>query len=302
MNTNTPLPQANQVADGPGKLIWIIPGLALLFSAWLVISYINQRGHAVTITFTEGHGLKEGDPVKHRGIEVGVIDEITLTHDLESITVHARLRPKAKQLAGEGSRFWIVRPQVGLGMAQGLDTVVGAQYLRVLPGEGKIRSSFSGIENPPLLDLEEPGGLTIVLTTKRAAGLVRGAPITYRQVQIGLIADIRLNAEQDQVEVDVFIRNKYLNLIHTETRFFQAGGATLKGGLFRGMSLNIESLRSLIIGGVAIAQPPEQGDEIQAGHVFELFAEPDKEWLKWLDLSAEEIENIEEVEDDKNSD
>ena len=39
------------------------------------------------------------------------------------------------RLACEGSRFWIVRPQVSLSRVAGLETVVGARYIGALPGK-----------------------------------------------------------------------------------------------------------------------------------------------------------------------
>src|SRR5436309_3486260 len=79
----------------------------------------------------------------------------------------------ARAVAVQESRFWIVRPQAALTGFSGLDTVVGAKYVAILPGGGAPERRFVGLEEPPVLELEppEPGGLRIVLESGRLGGL-----------------------------------------------------------------------------------------------------------------------------------
>jgi paraquat-inducible protein B len=51
--------------------------------------------------------------------------------------------------------------------------------------------------------------------------------------------------------------------------------------LFRGVEINLESLRSLITGGVAFATPDADSPPAKDGSVFPLHDKPQKEWLDW---------------------
>ena len=73
--------------------------LASLTLAVFVVWSNAQRGKTVTIHFRDGFGLKPGDPIRHRGIDVGRIERIELSPSLENVDVVCELEPSAEQLA-----------------------------------------------------------------------------------------------------------------------------------------------------------------------------------------------------------
>ena|SRR5436190_7934539 len=53
--------------------------------------------------------------------------------------------------------------------------------------------------------------------------------------------------------------------------------------LFEGVEINLESLRSLITGGIAFATPNDPNDPpAKDGTIFVLRDKPQKEWLDWM--------------------
>ena len=66
-------------------------------------------------------------------------------------------------------------------------TVAMIAAAAVLPGPAGWAEArhFVGLEDPPPLDLLEPGGLEVVLHAANAEGLRPGVPIYYRRVEIG---------------------------------------------------------------------------------------------------------------------
>src|ERR1043166_10175776 len=62
-----------------------------------------------------------------------------------------RLMRSGAGLAREGSRFWIVRPRVGLGQVTGLTTVLSGPEINVIPGKPgePAKYEFTGLDNPP---------------------------------------------------------------------------------------------------------------------------------------------------------
>ncbi len=148
---------------------WILPGAVLVIVTVVVFLSLSRRGERIYVFFDEGHGLKPGDALLCRGISVGEVRSVELSSDLNGVDVVIDLRLTAAGIAVEGSRFWIVRPQVALTGLSGLDTVVGAKYVAVRPGSGAVERKFVGEETPVLERV--PGGLEIVVQDRRMGGL-----------------------------------------------------------------------------------------------------------------------------------
>ncbi|MCP5419509.1 MAG: MCE family protein [Gammaproteobacteria bacterium] len=245
----------------------------------LLFNYYSQRGIPITVEFQQGYGLKPGDTLRYRGIVVGHVQDVRLTPELQGVSASVRLLPGARDLARDGSRFWIVRPQVDLRGVTGLDTVIGARYLGVLPGAGEFRADFTGLEEPPVTRLD-PGGLTIVLETPGRGGLRAGAPVSYREVPIGVILAVDFSNDASVVEARVYIKPDYSHLIRTNTQFWKTSAARLSAGL-SGVSLTVNSLRDLLMGGISLATPPQPGQPAISGQHFVLHDEADQDWLTW---------------------
>ncbi len=278
------LPQAVIAPERRLSLAWIIPLLAVLLAAWLGFAAWRERGIVITVQLPEGHGLRIGDELRYRGINVGEVREVELAEDLDGVIVTISLRAEADLLARAGSRFWVVRPQLGLTGVEGLETLVGPRYLSVLPGEDRARGqrSFVGLSSPPPVDRIEPGDLEIILEAESRGSLRPCAPVTYRQVRVGTVMSAGLASDGSIVEARLHIRKAYRELIRQETQFWDAGGVRADIGL-TGMSVELDSIEDLLAGGVALATPPleDAGEIVHTGHRFRLNEEPDEDWLEW---------------------
>jgi paraquat-inducible protein B len=113
--------------------MWLVSLACLLLAVGLTWYASGSPGTKLSLHFSEGHGLKPGDAIRHRGIEIGHVEAVSLEPTLRGIEVKAVLHDNAKAIACEGSRFWIVRPQLGLTGVSGLETAVGSKYIGVIP-------------------------------------------------------------------------------------------------------------------------------------------------------------------------
>lgn len=128
-----------------------------------------------------------------------------------------------------------------------------------------------------------------MLTTPGKSSLTPGAPISYRQVVIGKVLTIDLSKDASTVEAKAYITPKYVSLIRADTKFWKTAGARVMAGL-GGLSVNVESVQSLIMGGVTLAIPPNPGQPVAQGQRFPLYDQPEKEWLEWVPyLSLHEV-------------
>ncbi len=236
----------------------------------------------ITISFSEGHGLAVGDKVKYRGISVGEVTGIKLDDQLDHVFVNVRLSTNARRLAKVGSQFWIVRPNVSLGAIRGLDTVIGGQYIRVIPGaaDADQLTRFDGLEAAPALVDKKQNGLEIAIECPQRTGLKRGVPITFRGVQIGQVLAVGLSLDSIAVEARAYIEPEYRQLVRTNTVFWNDSGIDVSVGL-GGIEFDADSLSSIAVGSIALATPNNPGKTVATGHRFSLAFEPRDDWLTW---------------------
>jgi paraquat-inducible protein B len=261
--------------------IWIVPMVAALVSVYLVYQRVRDSGPAITIKFKDGGGLRTGvTPIKYRGVSIGLIDNVELSRDHQFVLATAHLHSADSAVANEGARFWIVRPQVGLGSVTGLSTVLTGPEIHMLPGTGKARTEFVGLENPPTDSNHE--GLNITLHGTRLGALKANSPVFYRGIVVGTVEAVRLGADATGVDLEVHIPKAFVPLIHTDTKFWKLGSVDISGGIFRGIKFRIDSLSTLVTGGVELAVPSTQSGRAPVdGASFVLYDAPAKEWLEW---------------------
>ncbi|MDF1799566.1 MAG: MlaD family protein [Planctomycetota bacterium] len=280
IESSEPLPTAELRTAERRSWAWLVPVVALALAIGFLAKAWDERGVPITIHFEEGHGIKAGDSLRYRGITVGEVTEVNLARGLGGVDVHLSLDESGLDLARSGSSFWIVRPRIEPGGVSGLDTLVGARYLSVLPGpEGSGSAThFVGLREEPMRT--PPGSLELLLETTAAGGVGRGAPVTYRRLTVGRVLSIGLSGDSRLVEVRVAIDAEYAGLVLDNTRFFKTGGIDFSLGL-AGLDLSIESLEAMISGGIGLATPEENAAPARTGKRYTLHSGPETEWLEW---------------------
>jgi paraquat-inducible protein B len=192
-----------------------------------------------------------------------------------------------EKLFSAGTVLWVVKPAIALSGISNLDTVVTGPYLTLLPGDGEAGeageavSTFTVRADPPPPRAMQ--GLNIVLTAARRGSLKAGDGIYYRQIRVGSVEEVGLSPSAREVEIRVNIQPEYADLIRENTRFWNASGIRVSGGIFSELTVSTESVETLLLGGVALATPDnvDMGNRVKNGHVFTLYDEPEEEWLRW---------------------
>lgn len=274
------LPRAKIMEPKRISIIWIVPLIAAIAAGWLVYKNVRETGPVVTIQFSDGSGLQANQTVlKYRGVRIGEVRSVQLAGDPAHVEVEARLTASAKNLAREGSVFWIVRPEVGAGGLSGLETIVSGPYIQVQPGAGKEQKKFIGAEEPPILD-QSKSGLEIILTTPQINTLSIGSPVYYRGIEVGEVEYFVLSTNSTQVEIHALIEPAFAPLVRTDSEFWNAGGISMRLKFF-GINVSAENFKSLVIGGIAFATPTSSETPASNGSVFPLNEKADDKWLKW---------------------
>ncbi|MCA9058457.1 MAG: MCE family protein, partial [Planctomycetaceae bacterium] len=281
-----PSARIRENASGPAALfrtsrMWWATLICLLAAIWMAWLSLPSSGPTLWIRFPEGHGLKTGDVVRHRGIDVGQVQEIVLSDDLSEISVKVALAPGAAGLGVEDSRFWIVRPQLSLTGVSPLETAVGSKYIGVSPGDptGDRRTDFQGLAIAPPDD-NSLDGLDLVLRGDATHGVTVGAPVAWRGVDVGQILAVDLSPDARFVDVHIRIRSEHRRLVRSTSRFWVSSGLGVDVGL-TGIRFNADSLNTIVRGGVSFTTPAttDTPEEVHGGQMFTLYREPADEWL-----------------------
>jgi paraquat-inducible protein B len=241
----------------PFSLVWLVPIGAVALVVWLAWRSLSDRGPAVTISFRNAEGLQAGQTkVQHRNVDLGTVESLELTSDMSRVIVHARMKRAATDHLTTNTRFAIIAPHVGVGGISGLSTIVSGSYIEMYPGKpGEPKRDFVGLGEPPVLQ-PDTRGRSFTLLANDLGSLTRGSPISYRGVTIGEVEDYSLRPGNQGVTVTAFIRSPHEDLVHPETRFWNAGGVDLTLGS-QGLRIRANSWEQLLSGGIAFDTPDE---------------------------------------------
>lgn len=264
--------------------MWWVAVVCLFLAIGLTWLSMESPGRVITIQFDQGHGLTAGDSIQHRGIQVGRVEEVRLRPDLSGIEVVAILENHADQIARRGSRFWVVHPQVDFGGVRGLETAIGAKYIRVLPGVGpETAVRFDGLSTAPP-DGAEQDGIEVILRSDDRYGVSVGSPVTFRGIEVGRVLSSRLSPDAKNVDTVVQIIAPHDRLLSTNSKFWKTSGVDIAVSL-KGVEFSAQSLATVLRGGVAFATPGPSSisaakeSSINVGHLYNLYEKADPQWL-----------------------
>jgi len=288
MTAETPPPAPESSSPPPGPTpptvtrktrrfawIWVVPvvaalvGLSLVMRAWLL------KGPEITISFQTAEGLEVGKTqVRYKDVVIGTVRNIRFNEDRSKVLVKADLTKDGEGLAHEGSRFWVVRPRLGISGVSGLGTLLSGAYIEVdttdANGELKQQLEFEGLETPPEVTHDRPG-TRYTLKADTLGSLDIGSPVYYRRIPVGRVIGYELDDSGAFVKLQVFVDAPSDRFVTRDTRFWNASGVdlSLNAG---GLTLRTQSLISVAAGGVAFAPMSSGGRHAAADQVFQLYA------------------------------
>ena len=260
-----------------GSLIWLVPALAALVGLSLVIHNWLQAGPDITVSFQSAEGLDAGKtPVKYKNVVIGRVKKIHLSSDRSHVLVEVALDKSAKGFATEGTRYWVVRPRIGLGGVSGIDTLFSGAFIGADVGESdEPQDEFTALETPPAVT-HGALGRSFVLHSADLGSLDVGSPVYYRRIQVGRVASYTLDKDGNGVSLQMFIDGPNDRFVTKSSRFWNASGVDLSLGA-NGLKLNTQSLAAVLAGGVAFQDPPGPHDSTAAPEdtSFQLFGDRD---------------------------
>ncbi|MBP7000664.1 MlaD family protein [Amaricoccus sp.] len=252
--------------------VWLVPLVALAISLFVAWQSYSERGPAIDIVLDSAAGIEAGKTtIRFRDVNIGIVESVAFSDDLKNVVATARIEKSMARFLDSNAEFWVVRPQVSTQGVTGIETVLSGVYIEAFwSGEpGTPAQRFTALPQPPLTRADQPG-LRIRLRAPDGGSLSAGAPVLYKRIPVGRVEKVELTTDGD-VFVDLFVNAPYDAFLTEGARFWNASGFSLNLGA-GGATISVESLAALVRGGVGFAQIGAQAQQVEAGHVFELYA------------------------------
>jgi paraquat-inducible protein B len=256
-------------------VIWAIPILAILIGAWLAWDTLSKEGPKIVLSFEDAEGLQIGQSqLKFKDITLGTVKSLDFTQDRQQVLVTIATTAQAEPFLTTGTQFWVVKPRLFAGNISGFNTLLSGAYIGMLPGDAaaKPERKFVGREEPPVMETAVPGR-TFLLKSDQLGSVSLGSPVFYRGLSVGEVLGWDIGNLAESVTIHAFVRAPFDTYVHDQTRFWNASGVSVNlGGA--GVQVQVESLRALLLGGIAFETPataPSSGISV-ADHEFPLFS------------------------------
>ena len=250
--------------------VWLFPLLAFLATGWFFWSDWKSEGPEIEVEFHEAPGIQANKTLLfYRGVAAGKVVDVRLDDHLSKAIVKIRLKAFAAPLSQAGTLYWIDQPVISLAKTSGLTSIIQGNSIQARLGEGPKTSYFVGMEKPPLHPLESPG-LVLKLTAQEIPYLEEGSPITYRGITIGGVMRKELTEDGNSVVIAA-IQKQYVGLIHSNSHFWMLPASSLKIGP-SGVQVEIQNLKSMFLGTVAVDTFEQPKEEAKSGESFRLAA------------------------------
>lgn len=273
------IPDAVDYAKRPrsSQLIWLIPLIALLIGLFLAVRFYLEKGPVVTISFKSGEGIEAGKTkIRYKNVQIGLVRSVTIAKENSSVLVTADISRDAARFLKADTSFWVVRARITGSSITGLGTLTGGSYIGMDVGSSQEnRLEFTGLDTPPVVTMDVPGR-QFTLHAADLGSLTVGSPLFYRHLQVGEVVAVNLDQNGETILLQVFVREPYDKYVRKNSVFWHASGIDFRMDA-GGMTVNTESLLSIVMGGIAF-QARENFDEAaqaEQGHHFTLFSSKD---------------------------
>ncbi|KIC37050.1 paraquat-inducible protein B [Leisingera sp. ANG-M7] len=253
------------------SFVWLVPLTALAVSLGVAWQAYSERGVLITITFENASGVAANETtVRYRDVVIGRVEKVGFADDLSKVSVQARIDKDIAPYLDADANFWVVRPEVSARGISGLSTVLSGVYIEGSWDQelGTAQTAFQGADGPPL---EQPGrgGRRITLRTDDGRMISEGAPVLFRGIEVGRLETPRLTVSGDSIVVDAFIEAPHDRRINSATRFWDSSGFSVSIGP-SGLSLDVDSIASLVAGGIEFDSVFDGGQAVGPGTVFDI--------------------------------
>ena len=217
--------------------------------------YANSKLAEQKVSFTLMASVNEqvntNTRVLYRGVEIGTIHKINNLGQSQQLQLG--LLPQYQHILRADTQFYLVKPSLSLSGASDTNALFGGAYITFNLGKGKPQTQFNLFSQPPVKLASAPG-LQLTLTSEHASVATPGSAISYRGITVGQVDNISLDKSTDQINVSITIDEEHKDLLQSTTRFYNASGISISGGI-SDFVIKTESVDAILRGGISFYTP-----------------------------------------------
>ncbi|MDP7592819.1 MAG: MlaD family protein [Litorilituus sp.] len=243
-----------------------------IFNLFANQALAQQRASFVLLTHAE-KVIKKHTRVIYRGEEIGAVNRIEKQGSQQIIRVG--ILPQYQHVLRENTQFWLAKAQLSLSGITDTDALFGGDYITFNIGEGNEKSAFPLLEQAPAKPASAKG-LQLSLFSDHASVASSGSVVSYRGIAVGQVDNVELDKLSDKIRINITIDESHQDLIKANTRFYNASGVTLAGGI-SDFVVKTESVDAILRGGISFYNPNTKSQAMKAVkeqesfHLFEHF-------------------------------
>ena len=250
--------------------IWIVPFIAIIIAGWLAYQYFSELGPQIRIVFPQNEGLQAGQShIKYKDVTIGTISKIELEADGDGVTVFARMDKGTEAYLNDNTRFWIVKPEVGLTGVSGLQTLISGTYIdmHTIKG-GQFKEKFHGMRHA-YRKINE--GEYFHLSAPVGYNIRKGTPIYFKNIKAGQIEYMNISLDGKSIDFIVFIDKFYVSYVHTDSKFWVVSALDVDISNGR-LDVNVAPLTHLLQGGISFSSSGDDNTSVvEDTYVFNLY-------------------------------
>ena len=236
------------------SLVWIVPIVVAAVGGWLIFKTLAEKGPLITIAFKTAAGIEAGKTkIRYKDMDIGLVDSVRFSDDFSHVLISAQMANETELFLRRETRFWVVKPRLGLRGVSGLSTLISGSFIEIEPGGGAEQRHFEGLEAPPVVKAEE-SGRRVTMVSAELGSIGSGSPMYYRGILAGEVLGHELGSDGKSVLVYGFIKAPFDKLVRGNTRFWNVSGVDVEVSS-EGISVRTESIQSVLLGGIAFETP-----------------------------------------------
>ena len=208
--------------------------------------FYEKDTFTISLLIEDNYNIKKTSKLLYRNIEIGTVKNISLD---KSIKVDLQIKDKYKYLFGKDAKIYLQGAKISLEKIENLSSTVLGDNLYLISDKNngfKSRYDLDSV-NPDETYYEK--GLRVQLKAKESKNITIGSPIYYKGFEVGEIYDADLTKNGEAIIFDLFIKEKYANILKTQSKFYKATTIDMDIGLF-GAKIKFGSAKSMLQGGI----------------------------------------------------
>ena len=254
--------------------VWLIPLLAALTGAWLLVQNARSKGPEITLLMDNAEGIEVNTTaVKVLNVEVGRVVNIRLRDDQSGVEITARMNKDVAPLMRKDTQFWVVKPRIDQNGITGLGTLVSGSYIAFTPGKSNEEASEVTVSDLPPVAAIGQSGLRLFLSGKNGKMVNVGSPVLYENHIVGTVESADFAPADQTVRYTVFIHSPNESLLSADSRFWLDSGLRVQTG-GGGLSIDSPPLSALLSGAISFSTPSHAGSSTQSvssGQNFKIY-------------------------------